>query len=280
MGATSIPLEGIGFTQAVYDKILSLIREPQGVFFISGPTGSGKTSSLYACINHINSRDINIITLEDPIKYEMKGVNQIAIREKIGLSFAEVLPSVLRQDPDVIMVGEMRDAETARIAMQASLTGHLVFSTVHTNDSVAAAVRLLDMGIPPYLIASSLRAVLAQRLVRRICPQCKESYRPSVEEFISLGFSPQPDLSLLYHGKGCEHCDFTGYYGRTAIAELFLIDDEIRTLINSGSSESLIREKAYAKGMESLLKDGLRKVKEGKTTLREVLKATGGGRTV
>lgn len=202
----------------------------------------------------------------------MKGTTQIAINEKIGLTFAEVLRSVLRQDPDVIMVGEMRDVETARIALQASLTGHLVFSTLHTNDSISAITRLLDMGIPPYLITSSLSGVFAQRLVRVICPQCKESYQPSMEELIQLGITPQDDFGPLYQGKGCHYCDFTGFYGRVGIFELFILDDEIRTLINSGASESLIRNKVQAKGMQPLLKDGLRKIKEGKTTIKEVLR--------
>jgi len=270
--ATSIPLEGIGFSTDIYEKIISLIEKPQGVIFITGPTGSGKTSTLYACLNRIKSENINIITLEDPIEYEMKGTTQIAINEKIGLTFAEVLRSVLRQDPDVIMVGEMRDVETARIALQASLTGHLVFSTIHTNDSVSVIIRLLDMGIPPYLITSSLSGVFAQRLVRVICPQCKESYQPSMEELIQLGITPQDDFGPLYQGKGCHYCDFTGFYGRVGIFELFILDDEIRTLINSGASESLIRNKVQAKGMQPLLKDGLRKIKEGKTTIKEVLR--------
>lgn len=268
--ATSIPLQGIGFNQEIYEPIVSQIEKPQGVIFITGPTGSGKTSTLYACINHIKSDETNIVTLEDPIEYEMQGVNQIAINERIGLTFAEVLRSVLRQDPDVIMVGEMRDAETARIAMQASLTGHLVFSTLHTNDSVSAVVRLLDMGIAPYLIASSLNAVLAQRLVRVICPQCKETYRPSADELMRLGIT-DVNFSHLYRGKGCDRCDFTGFYGRTAVAELFIMDDEIRVLINSNAPESSIRDKARANGLQSLFQDALRKIQEGKTTINEVL---------
>jgi type IV pilus assembly protein PilB len=272
--ATSIPLESMGCTHDTYEKLLSMIEKPQGVIFITGPTGSGKTSTLYACLNHIKSENINVITLEDSVEYEMEGVTQIAINEKIGLTFTETLKSVLRQDPDVIMVGEMRDAETARIAMQASLNGHLVFSTLHTNDSVSAVTRLLDMGIPPYLIASSLSGVLAQRLVRVICPRCKETYQPSLEERIQLGIGPQDDLGPLYQGRGCSCCDLTGFYGRTGIFEFFNLDEDIRTLINSGAPDSLIREKAQANGMQSLRKAGLIKIKEGKTTLKEVLRVT------
>jgi type II secretory ATPase GspE/PulE/Tfp pilus assembly ATPase PilB-like protein len=272
--ATSIPLESMGCNHDAYEKLLSLIEKPQGVIFITGPTGSGKTSTLYACLNHIKSENINVITLEDPIEYEMGGVTQIAIHEKIGLTFTETLRSVLRQDPDVIMVGEMRDTETARIAMQASLTGHLVFSTLHTNDSVSAVTRLLDMGIPPYLIASSLSGVLAQRLVRTICPRCKETYQPSLEERIQLGIGPQDDFGPLYQGRGCSYCDLTGFYGRTGIFELLILDDDIRALNNSGAPDYLIRDKAQAKGMQSLRKAGLLKIKEGKTTTKEVLRVT------
>lgn len=272
--ATSIPLESMGCTHDTYEKLLSLIERPQGVIFITGPTGSGKTSTLYACLNHIKSENINVITLEDPIEYEMGGVTQIAIHEKIGLTFTETLRSVLRQDPDVIMVGEMRDTETARIAMQASLTGHLVFSTLHTNDSVSAVTRLLDMGIPPYLIASSLSGVLAQRLVRVICPRCKEAYQPSLEERIQLGVGPQDDLGPLYQGRGCTYCDLTGFYGRTGLFEFFNLDEDVRTLINSGAPDSLIRDKARANGMQPLRKAGLIKIKEGKTTPKEVLRVT------
>ncbi len=268
---TSIPLTALGMSGETYERMISLIEKPQGVIFITGPTGSGKTSTLYACLNHILSEDINIISLEDPIEYEVKGVSQIAINEKIGLTFAETLRSVLRQDPDVIMVGEMRDTETARIAMQASLTGHLVFSTLHTNDSISAVTRLNDLGIPSYLIASSLSGVLAQRLVRIICPQCKETYQPLAEERAQLGIGPRDDFGPVYQGKGCHYCDFTGFYGRVGIFELFILDDEIRSLISSSVLESSIRDKARAKGMQFLCEDGLRKIKEGKTTIKEVL---------
>lgn len=272
--ATSIPLEGIGFSQEVYEKILSLIKKPQGVFFVTGPTGSGKTSTLYALINHIKSEGINIVTLEDPIEYEMEGVNQIAINEKIGLTFGEVLRSVLRQDPDVIMVGEMRDAETARIAMQASLTGHLVFSSLHTNDSVSAVTRLIDMGIPPYLIASSLSGVLAQRLVRVPCPRCKESYNPTPDELIENAIIAGPSFTL-YRARGCEDCDYTGFSGRTAISELFVLDDELRSLIVAGSPDSLIGTKAFEKGLIPMFEDGLRKAIKGETTPEEVSRTAG-----
>jgi len=260
----------MGCTHDTYDRLLSLIEKPQGVIFITGPTGSGKTSTLYACLNHIKSENIKVITLEDPIEYEMGGVTQIAINEKIGLTFTDALRSVLRQDPDVIMVGEMRDTETARIAMQASLTGHLVFSTLHTNDSVSAVTRLIDMGIPPYLIASSLSGVLAQRLVRTICPRCREAYQPSLEELIQLGIDPKDDIGSFYQGGGCSYCDLTGFYGRTGIFELLILDDDLRTLINSGAPDSIIRDKAKSKGMQSLRKAGLTLIKEGKTTTKEL----------
>jgi len=270
--ATSIPLEGIGFAREMYESIVSLIKKPQGIIFITGPTGSGKTSTLYAMLNHIISENINIVALEDPIEYEIEGATQVAINETIGLTFAKALRAVLRQDPDVIMVGEMRDAETSRIAMQASLTGHLVFSTLHTNDSVAAITRLLDMGIPPYLIASSVNAVLAQRLVRNICPECKDPYQPPVEELIRLGINPMDGFDHFYRSKGCRYCDFTGFYGRIGIFELAVIDNEIRALILAGASESSIKDRLHAKGMQPLFKDGIRKIKDGKTTTKEVLK--------
>ena len=272
--ATSISLENMGCTHNTYEKLLSLIEKSQGIIFITGPMGSGKTATLYACLNRLKSENVNVITLEDPVEYEIEGVTQIAINEKIGPTFPETLRSVLGQNPDVIMVGEMGDRGTARIALQASLTGHLIFSTLHTNDSVSAITRLLDMGIPPYLIAASLSGVVAQRLVRVICPRCKEPYQPSLDEQIQLGIGPQEDLGPIYQGRGCSHCDRTGFYGRTGIFELFILDEDIRTLIHSGAPESLIREKAQANGMQSLRKDGLIKIREGKTTPKELLRVT------
>lgn len=275
--ATSIPLGGIGFSQRVHKTIVSMLKNPQGVLFVTGPTGSGKTSTLYALINEIMSGEINIITLEDPIEYEMEGTSQIAINDKIGLGFADVLRSVLRQDPDVIMVGEIRDAETAKIAMQASLTGHLVLSTLHTTDSASAVTRLVDMGIPPYLIASSLSGVVAQRLVRVLCLQCKESYNPTPDELIGNSIIAGRDF-MLHRARGCDDCDFTGFSGRIAIAELLVMDEELRSLIVAGATDSVIRAKTSENGMIPMFEDGLRKVIEGKTTLEEILKATTGNR--
>jgi len=247
-----------------------LLKRPNGIILVTGPTGSGKTTTLYAGLNKIEKQERNIITVEDPVEYQLDGVGQIQVNPKIGLTFASGLRSILRQDPDVIMVGEIRDLETAEIAIQASLTGHLVLSTLHTNDSASAVTRLLDMNIEPFLIASSLTAVLAQRLVRSICQECKEPYLPEKEE---LKYFKKEDITL-YRGKGCHSCSNSGYKGRTGIFELLIIDKGIRSLITARKDAQSIKDYALSKGMVSLFNDGLSKVEQGITTLEEVLRVT------
>jgi len=248
-----------------------LINKNTGILLVTGPTGSGKTTTLYAAINRINSMEKNIITIEDPVEYELKGVGQIQVNPKTELTFARGLRSVLRHDPDIIMVGEIRDLETVEIAIQASLTGHLVFSTLHTNDATGALTRLVDMGVEPFLIASSLLAVLAQRLVRRICPECKEPFRPEESTLEDLGL---PKDQVFYHGRGCEACMQSGYRGRTGIFELLVMDNDIRRLLTSGADSVKMKDMAVRNGMATLFEDGLLKVKNGMTTLNEVLRVT------
>ena len=249
----------------------SLIRKSNGIILVTGPTGSGKTTTLYASLSRLNSTEKNIITIEDPIEYELKGVGQIQVNPKTELTFARGLRSILRHDPDIIMVGEIRDVETAEIAIQASLTGHLVFSTLHTNDAAGAITRLIDMGVEPFLIASSLIAVLAQRLVRKVCPECKEEYRSDSPLEQQLGIEPG---SVLYRGRGCTSCMHSGYRGRTGIFELLVVSNEIRRLITSRADSVRIKEAAIGEGMQTLLQDGIEKAKKGVTTISEVLRVT------
>ena len=266
-------LETIGFSPRNLVGINSLITKSHGIILVTGPTGSGKTTTLYACLAKINKPDLNILTIEDPVEYQLKGVGQVQVNSKIDLTFASGLRSFLRQDPDVIMVGEIRDRETAEIAIQASLTGHLVLSTVHTNDSAGAVTRLVDMGVEPFLVASSLVGVLAQRLVRTICDNCKTPYVPSAEELAELHI-PADSVTELYRGEGCHQCGGTGYMGRMGIYELMLVDDEIRKLIlknvDAGSLKSLAKEK----GLTTLREDGAQKVLSGLTTVAEVRRVT------
>ncbi len=245
-----------------------LLARTSGILLVTGPTGSGKSTTLYAALNNLNSPEKNIITIEDPIEYQLKGVGQIQVNPKIDLTFANGLRSVLRQDPDIIMVGEIRDAETAEIAMQASLTGHLVLSTLHTNDSATAITRLIDMGIEPFMVASSLAAVLAQRLVRMICPHCREEY-PAEREYAGIALPPK-----LFRGRGCDKCFQMGTLGRTGIYELLLIDAEICSMIIKRSPTGVIKEYALSRGMRTLRDDGLAKVAAGITTIEEVLRVT------
>ncbi len=268
-----LKLQEMGPSETDYRRILSITDRPQGVVLLTGPTGSGKTSTLYAIINHIKTVTINIITLEDPIEYELKGINQVAINEKTGLTFAFALRSVLRQDPDVIMVGEMRDAETANIAVEASLTGHLVLSTLHTNTAVGAISRLKNLGIQPYLIASSLNGVLAQRLVRKICDQCKKPYTPTEEELVKIRlWGKDPGSFKTYKGAGCEDCNHTGYRGRTGVYEVLTIDPGIRELIAGDASEEAIGKAAQDTGMKYMSEDALEKVNQGITSMDELLR--------
>ena len=266
-----LTLEEIGLSQYTKDRIKAIIERPQGIVLVTGPTGGGKTSTLYAMIGHIKTPEINVITLEDPIEYELEGVNQVAINEKVGLTFAYCLRSVLRQDPDVILVGEMRDQETAEIAHQASITGHLVFSTLHTTDAISTLTRLKNIGIQPYLIASSLNGVVAQRLVRKICHSCKESYIPTDEELLKVGIRVKKgERPKLYKGNGCKECSKTGYHGRVGIFEVLIVNSKIKEMIASDESEETIRKAAIASGMLSMYDDGITKVKEGITTPEEL----------
>jgi general secretion pathway protein E len=252
-----------------------LIKSPYGIILVTGPTGSGKTTTLYAALSTINQPEINIITIEDPIEYQMDGVGQIQVNPKIDLTFAAGLRSIVRQDPDVILIGEIRDRETAEIAIQSSLTGHLVFSTLHTNDAASAVTRLIDMGIEPFLVTSSVIAIIAQRLVRVLCPHCKEIYKPDKETLDNLGLDlPVLKKNTFYRKKGCNLCMQTGFRGRTAIFEIMIVDDEIKRLILKTSDANQINELALKRGMITLQKDGIDKVLSGITTTEEVLRVT------
>ncbi|HOE21460.1 MAG TPA: ATPase, T2SS/T4P/T4SS family, partial [Spirochaetota bacterium] len=252
-----------------------LIKKTHGIILVTGPTGSGKTTTLYSVLTRLNTYDVNILTVEDPIEYQVHGVGQMQVKPKIDLTFAAGLRSILRQDPDIIMVGEIRDLETAEIAIQAALTGHRVFSTIHTNDAASGITRLLDMGVEPFLIASSVNAFLAQRLVRTICPHCKQAYKPDVVVLKDLGIkSSQIQGKKLYKGKGCEKCINTGYLGRYGIYELLPITNDIRKLIMEHADAVAIKEKAIANGMKTLLQDGIEKALQGLTTLEEVLRVS------
>jgi general secretion pathway protein E/type IV pilus assembly protein PilB len=260
--------------QATIERILGL---PDGIFLVTGPTGSGKSTTLYACLHQINKPDRKIITVEDPVEYQLNGVNQVPVNESVGMTFAAALRAMLRQAPNIIMVGEIRDVETANIAINASLTGHLVFSTLHTNDAPSAVTRLIDIGVKQFLVASSVRAILAQRLVRRICSNCSESYEPTDMEIRALNLRPEQLAEANFRkGAGCEKCRGTGYKGRMGIFEICVLDDEIRRMINERMSVSMIRQRARDLGMRTLREDGLRKVLGGMTTPDEVITATVG----
>jgi len=270
-------LEEIGMGEEAYGKYSRLIKRSNGIILVTGPTGSGKTTTLYGTLNKISSPELNIITIEDPIEYQLGGIGQIQVNSRIDLTFANGLRSILRQDPDIIMVGEIRDRETAEIAIQASLTGHLVFSTLHTNDAAGAVTRLLDMGTEAFLVSSSVLAIIAQRLVRVICQKCREPYRPDPPLVKELGLDQTSNLpfeGVFYRGKGCAACFQTGYRGRSGIYELLVIDDDIRTLIMSGADSSVIRRKAIEQGMTTLFRDGIIKIVKGVTTVDEVLRVT------
>ncbi len=268
-----IDLNILGFSPRTLSAFDQLIKKPNGIILVTGPTGSGKTTTLYGALDKINSPDKKIITVEDPVEYQLKGVNQIQVKPQIGLNFANTLRHIVRQDPDIIMIGEIRDLETAEIAIQSALTGHLVFSTLHTNDAPSAITRLLDMGVENFLLSSTIRGILAQRLVRVICMDCKER-DPSTVDKEQLNILGIRGDSTLYRGKRCEKCAFTGYFGRSGIFELLLVDDDIRTLILRNADSNQIREAARRHGMKTLLEDGAEKVKAGITTLSEVLRVT------
>jgi len=252
-----------------------VINYADGIFLVTGPTGSGKSTTLYACLNMINKPDRKLITVEDPVEYQLAGVNQVAVNTDIGMTFAAALRAMLRQAPNIIMVGEIRDVETASIAINASLTGHLVFSSLHTNDAPSAITRLVDMGVKPFLVSSSIRAVLAQRLIRKICPDCKQPYTPTDVELRALNLSTSNLAEARFSkGHGCDRCRGTGYRGRAGIFEIFVVDDEMRHLINEGVPVSKIRQRARDLGMRTLREDGIRKVVSGMTTPEEVISAT------
>jgi len=269
-----VTLEHLGFPEDTLAQFEDLIRRPYGMILVTGPTGSGKTTTLYGALDKINSPDKKIITIEDPVEYQLFGVNQIHVKPAIGLTFANGLRSIVRQDPDVIMVGEIRDAETAEIAIQAALTGHLVFSTLHTNDAAGAVSRLLEMGVEDYLLASSLLGVLAQRLVRRICKQCRQVAQADNSALRELVGGNGGATVQVYEGKGCEECAHTGYHGRCGIYELLLVNETTRQLILKRSSADIIREAAVKQGMRTLREDGWRTVRAGTTTVAEVVRVT------
>ncbi|MHB8743277.1 MAG: type II secretion system ATPase GspE [Sulfuricaulis sp.] len=273
--AGHLDLTGLGMPDETLKPLVELINQPHGIILVTGPTGSGKTTTLYAGLGKLDSTQHNIMTVEDPVEYDLDGIGQIQVNTKIELSFARALRSILRQDPDIIMIGEIRDLETAQIAVQASLTGHLVLATLHTNDAVGAITRLVDMGVEPFLVASSLLAVLAQRLVRKLCPVCRQSHMPDVAEQRVLGSEPaSAEPAPIYKPVGCSACANTGYHGRTGIYELLTIDENLRTLIHDGASEGRIRDYARTRGMHSIRDDGLRWVQAGATSLEEVLRVT------
>lgn len=273
-GSVRVTLEQLGFSKHNLAIFEAAIRQPNGIVLVTGPTGSGKSTTLYAALNAINSIETNIVTVEDPVEYQIPLINQVAVNPKRGLTFAGALRAFLRQDPDIIMVGEIRDPETGSIAAEAALTGHLVLSTLHTNDAPTSITRLMEMGVQPFLLAPTLLCILAQRLVRRVCPQCKAGYQPKDAELREAGLQDLAGQVTLYRGKGCGYCGGNGYKGRTGIHEVLRVDEEIRELITDRASTSQIRRSAAAKGFRDLRFDGLRKVLAGITSLEEVIRAT------
>ena len=273
--SVNLEIESLGFPKYVYDFVNEVIMRPNGIFVVTGPTGCGKTTTLYSCLRRVNTIDSKLLTAEDPVEFDIEGIMQVAINEGAGMTFSKALRSFLRQDPDIIMVGEMRDLETAQISIQASLTGHLVLSTLHTNDSPGAVTRLVDMGVEPFLISSTLMGVLGQRLVRTVCKNCRTPFEPTEAQLSLLNLSPH-DLGdkVFYYGRGCSTCNDTGYRGRKGIYELLVVNDPIRTLINERAPTVVVRQKAVELGMVTLREDGLRGIFEGDTTIEEVVKYT------
>jgi general secretion pathway protein E len=271
--AGRLDLSELGMDQTTLARVDALIRAPHGIILVTGPTGSGKTTTLYAALSRLDAKALNIMTVEDPIEYDLDGINQTQINSRIDMSFARALRAILRQDPDVVMIGEIRDAETAQIAVQASLTGHLVFATLHTNDAASAINRLVDMGVEPFLLASSLLGVAAQRLVRRLCPACRQAVPAEPEKLEALGFATRT-AATLYAVLGCTACQRTGYRGRTGIYELMEVGEDLRRLIHDRAAEQRLRECAQAHGMRSLREDGWRWIAAGVTSLEEVLRVT------
>ncbi len=271
----SLDLEQIGLREDELEYLRDLIERPNGIILVTGPTGSGKTTTLYSALNEANTPEVKIITTEDPVEYDLDGIIQVPIREEIGVTYAACLRSILRQDPDKILVGEIRDLETAQIAIEASLTGHIVFSTLHTNDAPSTITRLLDMGLEPFLVAATLEAVVAQRLVRTICTKCKQPYQPAEEHLMELGLLPQDvEGKNFYYGKRCDHCNRTGYRGRSAIFEIMKADSKLRDLIIQQRSTDVVRAEAVAAGMRTLRDSGILKIFDGITTIEEVVRET------
>ena len=273
--SVNLDIEALGMPGQVNEFVLDVIQRPNGIFVVTGPTGCGKTTTLYSCLRRVNTIDSKLLTAEDPVEFDIEGIMQVAINESVGMTFSKALRSFLRQDPDIIMVGEMRDLETAQISIQASLTGHLVLSTLHTNDAPGAVTRLVDMGVEPFLISSTLMGVLAQRLVRRVCSKCRTPFEPTENQLTQLNLSPH-DIGdkVFYYGRGCSNCNDTGYKGRKGIYELLVMSEAIRTLINERAPTVVLRQKAVELGMVTLREDGLRSIFDGDTTIEEVVKYT------
>ncbi len=270
-------LPELGFLSDDQQVVERLIALPDGIMLVTGPTGSGKTTTLYSCLHFINKPDRKIITVEDPVEYVLAGINQVPVRHEVGMTFASALRAMLRQAPNIVMVGEIRDLETAEIAINASLTGHMVFSTLHTNDAPGAITRLIDIGVKPFLVSTSLRAAVAQRLVRKICKQCKKTYTPDAKELRSLNITPQQSSTATFmHGEGCQNCNATGFRGRMGIFEMFVVNEEIQRMIYDNVGTSKLRDKARSLGMRTMREDGIRKVTSGMTTIEEVVSITVG----
>ena len=273
--AVNLDVTNLGLPKYIHEYVLEAIQQPNGIFVVTGPTGSGKTTTLYSCLREVNSIESKLLTIEDPVEYDIEGIMQVAVNDAVGMTFGKALRAFLRQDPDIIMLGEMRDLETAQIAIQASLTGHLVLSTLHTNDAPGAVTRLVDMGVEPFLISSSLMAVLAQRLVRTICKKCRTPFEPTDNQLSLLNLSPH-DIGdkVFYYGRGCGTCNDTGYKGRKGIFELLIVGEAIRGLINERAPTVVVRQKAIELGMITLRDYGLRGIFDGDTTIEEVVKYT------
>jgi len=270
-----LDLERLGFREDGLETMRRLMKRPNGIIVVTGPTGSGKTTTLYSALAELNAPEVKILTAEDPVEYDIDGLLQCQINDEIGLTFGRCLRSFLRQDPDIILVGEIRDLETAQIAVQASLTGHLVFSTLHTNDAPSSVARMLDLGLEPFLVTATLEAIVAQRLVRRICPHCKESYQPTEEQLLELSLTPEDvEGRVFFRGKGCSNCNQQGYRGRLALYEIMVLDDELRELIMQHASTNVLRNEARKRGMRSLRQAGLLSIYDGQTTIDEVVKET------
>ena len=272
---TSLALDTLGISDEIKNSIINLIKKPNGIFIVTGPTGSGKSTTLYSCLNEVNSIDSKLLTAEDPVEYDIEGIMQVAINEKIGLTYARILRSFLRQDPDKIMVGEIRDGETANIAIQAALTGHTVFTTLHTNDAPGAVARLIDMGVKPFLLSASLLGVLGQRLLRRICKECITTYKPGGKELESLELTEDEVAGKpFYYGKGCPACNNTGYKGRVPLHEMFEISPSVKALVSKGAPSVTLKAQALKEGMKTMRMHGIQEILLGSTTVEEVVKYT------